>query len=177
MENDLQKSSGDVDRANSAVRRLETENAEVRAEMEASKLSAAESVATCQEITKREKKCLNRVQDFEKQESRLQDEIYEEKNKIAQLQQELSLIRDLQKEMEVRAHLNVSNLKLFVDHSNTLNVFSSFGLTHPEHGARMLKTLFRVSSISPNSVKEFEKFAVKLIVHYITLNYLVFSSC
>jgi len=177
MENDLQKASGDVDQANLAVRRLETENAEVRAEMEASKLSAAESVATCQEIAKREKKCLKRVQDFEKQESRLQDEICEEKQKIAQLQQELSLIRDLQKEMEVRAHLNVSNLKLFVDHSNILNMFSSFGLTHPEHGVRMLKTLFRVSSISPNSVKEFENFAVKLIVHYITLNCLVFSSC
>ena len=66
MENDLQKASGDVDQANLAVRRLETENAEVRAEMEASKLSAAESVATCQEITKREKKCLKRVQALEK---------------------------------------------------------------------------------------------------------------
>lgn len=102
MENDLRKASGDVDRANSAVRRLETENAEVRAEMEASKLSAAESVATCQEIAKREKKCLKRVQALEKQESRLQDEICEEKQKIAQLQKELSLIRDLQKEMEAK---------------------------------------------------------------------------
>ena len=71
MENDLQKASGDVDQANLAVRRLETENAEVRAEMEASKLSAAESVATCQEIAKREKKCLKRVQALDKQDSRL----------------------------------------------------------------------------------------------------------
>lgn len=102
MENDLRKASGQVDRANSAVRKLETENAEVRAEMEASKLSAAESVATCHEIAKREKKCLKRVQTWEKQESKLRDEICDEKQKIAQLQKELSLIRDLQKEMETK---------------------------------------------------------------------------
>ncbi|KAK1394187.1 hypothetical protein POM88_013243 [Heracleum sosnowskyi] len=44
MENALRKASGQMDRANAAVRRLETENADIRAEMEASKLSASESV-------------------------------------------------------------------------------------------------------------------------------------
>ncbi|KAJ6394120.1 hypothetical protein OIU77_023366 [Salix suchowensis] len=61
MENALRKASGQVDRANAAVRRLETENAEIRAEMEASKLSASESVTTCLEVAKREKKCLKRL--------------------------------------------------------------------------------------------------------------------
>jgi len=102
MENNLRKASGEVDQANSAIKKLETENAEVRAEMEASKLSAAESGATCQEIAKKEKRCLKRVQAWEKQESKFQDEICEEKQKVAQLQQELSLIRDVQKEMEAK---------------------------------------------------------------------------
>eukprot|EP01018_Ginkgo_biloba_P032344 Gb_11133 [translate_table: standard] len=102
MENALRKASGQVDRANAAVRRLETENAEVRAEMEASKLSAAESVATCQEVAKREKKCLKRTQAWEKQRSKLQEEISEEKQKITQLQQQLSLIRDMQQETEAK---------------------------------------------------------------------------
>jgi chromosome segregation ATPase len=50
MESALKKSSGQVDPANAAVQRLENENAEVRAEMEAAKLNLAESIAICQEI-------------------------------------------------------------------------------------------------------------------------------
>nr|GME00030.1 MND1-interacting protein 1-like [Ipomoea batatas] len=49
MENALRKASGEVDRANSAVKKLETENAEIRAEMEACKLSASESATTFME--------------------------------------------------------------------------------------------------------------------------------
>ncbi|GAB2209587.1 hypothetical protein Droror1_Dr00026805, partial [Drosera rotundifolia] len=41
-----------------AVRQLEVENAEIRAEMEASKLSASESVTTCFEVGKRERSVL-----------------------------------------------------------------------------------------------------------------------
>ncbi|KAH9303475.1 hypothetical protein KI387_015058, partial [Taxus chinensis] len=100
MENALRKVSSQVDRANAAVKRLETENAEVKAEMEASKLSAAESVATCQEVEKREKKSLRRAQTWEKQKSKLQDEINEVKQRTAQIQQQLSLIRDMQQETE-----------------------------------------------------------------------------
>ncbi|KAK1390389.1 hypothetical protein POM88_018567 [Heracleum sosnowskyi] len=52
MENALRKASGQMDRANAVVRRLETENADIRAEMEASKLSVSESVNTCLEVFK-----------------------------------------------------------------------------------------------------------------------------
>lgn len=105
MENALRKASGQVDRANAAVRRLETENAEIRAEMEASKLSAAESVATCLEIAKREKKYLKRLLAWEKQKSRLQEEIAEEKEKISELLQSLTRIKQEQKESEVMLSL------------------------------------------------------------------------
>lgn len=50
MENALKKVSEQVDRANAVVRQLEAENpenAEMRAEIEASKLSASESATTC----------------------------------------------------------------------------------------------------------------------------------
>ncbi|XP_068650126.1 MND1-interacting protein 1-like isoform X2 [Aristolochia californica] len=102
MENALRKASGQVDRANAAVRRLETENAEIRAEMEASKLSASESVTTCLEVAKREKKCLKRLLAWEKQKIKLQEEVSEEKEKITQLQHQLVLIKDAQKETEVK---------------------------------------------------------------------------
>lgn len=105
MENALRKASGQVDRANAAVRRLETENAEIRAEMEASKLSAAESVTTCLEVAKREKKCLKRLLAWEKQKTKLQAEIAEEKEKIKELQLILARIQQDQKETEVRLTL------------------------------------------------------------------------
>lgn len=101
MENALRKASGQVDRANAAVRRLETENAELRAEKEASKLSASESVTTCLEVAKREKKCLKKLLAWEKQKSKLQEEIEDEKEKIKELQQQLVRIKQAQKEFEV----------------------------------------------------------------------------
>lgn len=101
MEDALRKASGQVDRANAVVRRLETENAEIRAEMEASKLSASESVASCLEVAKREKKCLKRLLAWEKQKTKLQEEIAEEKWKISQLQQELVQLGQDTKEVEV----------------------------------------------------------------------------
>ncbi|XP_024169957.1 MND1-interacting protein 1 [Rosa chinensis] len=102
MENALRKASGQVDRANAAVRRLENENAEIRAEMEASKLSASESVNTCLEVAKREKKCLKRLLAWEKQKGKLQEEIGEEKQKISEWQQQLARIKQDQKEAEVK---------------------------------------------------------------------------
>ncbi|KAE8661872.1 MND1-interacting protein 1 [Hibiscus syriacus] len=100
MENALRKASGQVDRANAAVRRLETENAEIRAEMEASKLSASESVTTFLEVAKREKKCLKKLLTWEKQKAKLQELIADEKEKIKDLQQCLARAEKDQKETE-----------------------------------------------------------------------------
>ncbi|KAI3710513.1 hypothetical protein L2E82_40296 [Cichorium intybus] len=100
MESALRKASGQVDRANAAVRRLETENAEIRAEMEASKLSASESVNTCLEVARREKKYLKRLLAWEKQRAKLQDDIGVEKRKIAELQEEMVQVEAAKKMAE-----------------------------------------------------------------------------
>ncbi|XP_038725729.1 MND1-interacting protein 1-like [Tripterygium wilfordii] len=100
MENALRKASSQVDRANAAVRRLETENAEIRAEMEASKLSESESITTRLEVEKREKKCQKRLMAWDKQKSKLQDEITDEKEKIKELQRCLAMVERAQKESE-----------------------------------------------------------------------------
>ncbi|KAL9326801.1 hypothetical protein ACSQ67_007446 [Phaseolus vulgaris] len=102
MENALRKASGQLDLANAAVRRLETENAEMKAEMEASKLSASESVTACLEVAKREKKCLKKLLAWEKQKAKLQQEISGEKQKISETQEMLVQIRQYQKEAEVK---------------------------------------------------------------------------
>ncbi|KAF5729689.1 MND1-interacting protein 1-like [Tripterygium wilfordii] len=100
MENALRKASGQVDRANAAVRQLETENAEIRAEMEASKLSESESVTTRLEVEKREKKSQKRLMAWDKQKSKLQDEIADEIDKIKELQRCLTMVERAQKEYE-----------------------------------------------------------------------------
>ncbi|RWW33767.1 hypothetical protein GW17_00001510 [Ensete ventricosum] len=101
MENALKKVSGQVDRANAVVRQLETENAEIRAEIEASKLSASESERTCTEVARREKKCLKKLVAWEKQRVKMLGEISSEKKKIMQMQQQLDEVRAATKEYEV----------------------------------------------------------------------------
>ncbi|KAG6526389.1 MND1-interacting protein 1-like [Zingiber officinale] len=102
MEGALKKVSGQVDRSNAVVRRLETENAEMRAEIEASKLSASESVRTCAEVSRREKKYLKKLMAWEKQREKMQKEIAEEKKKIKQMQKKFDEARDATKEYEVK---------------------------------------------------------------------------
>lgn len=102
MENALCKASGQVERANAAVRRLEAENAALRREMEAAKLHAAESAASCQEVSKREKKTLMKFQSWEKQKSMFQEELAAERRMLSQLQQELEQAKDLHSQLEAR---------------------------------------------------------------------------
>ncbi|RQO96175.1 hypothetical protein POPTR_010G027900v4 [Populus trichocarpa] len=102
MENALCKASGKVERANSAVRRLEVENAVLRQEMETAKLRAAESAASCQEVSKREKKTLMKFQSWEKQKTLLQEEFATERRKFLELLQDLERAKQIQEQHEAR---------------------------------------------------------------------------
>lgn len=101
MENALCKASGQVERANSAVRRLKVENSNLRHEMEAANLRAAESAASCEEVSKREKKTLMQFQSWEKLKSLIQEELIAEKRKFTQLQQDLQVAKQQQDQLEV----------------------------------------------------------------------------
>ncbi|GAV63356.1 zf-C3HC4_3 domain-containing protein [Cephalotus follicularis] len=102
MENALCKASGQVDRANAAVRKLEMENAALRREMGAARVRAAETAASCQEVSKREKNTLVKFQSWEKQKTMFQEEFATEKRKVAQLLQELEQAKVLQEQFEAR---------------------------------------------------------------------------
>ncbi|XP_057547473.1 putative E3 ubiquitin-protein ligase RF298 [Amaranthus tricolor] len=102
MENALGKAGGQVDRANAAVRRLEMENAALRQEMVAAKLCAAESAASCQEVSMREKKTLMKFQSWEKQKSLFLEELAAEKRKLSQLEQEFEQAKDFYSQLEGR---------------------------------------------------------------------------
>ncbi|KAK2447698.1 hypothetical protein QL285_007030 [Trifolium repens] len=85
MENALGKAGGQVERANTAVRKLEMENAALRKEMEAAKLRAAQSATNFQEASKREKMTQMKFQSWENQKSQLQEELNTEKIKLTQI--------------------------------------------------------------------------------------------
>ncbi|GAB2266386.1 hypothetical protein Dimus_001395 [Dionaea muscipula] len=110
MENALSKASGQVERANDAVWRLEVENLALRQEMEAAKLRAAESAASCQEVSKREKKMLTKFRSWERQKILFLEELAVERRKLAQLQLELEQAQNVQLQSEsCVAHLSALN--------------------------------------------------------------------
>ncbi|CAN0898564.1 Putative E3 ubiquitin-protein ligase RF298 [Linum grandiflorum] len=102
MENALRKASEQVERARSTVRRLEVENAALRLEMEAAKLHAAESATSCQDVSKREKKTLIKLQSQEKQKGLLQEELGTEKRKVSILLHDLEVAKQKQEQQEGR---------------------------------------------------------------------------
>ncbi|KAI5070967.1 hypothetical protein GOP47_0013218 [Adiantum capillus-veneris] len=102
METSLGKALSQVERANTTAGRLESENAQVRKEMEAAKLTAAESVYVCQEATKREKKSIKKAQGWEKQKVKLQEELIEGKRNLSNLLEQLAQARERLQQAEVR---------------------------------------------------------------------------
>ncbi|KAL6517224.1 hypothetical protein OROHE_017930 [Orobanche hederae] len=102
MENALRKASGQVERANGAVRRLEVENVTLRREMESAKLRAAESAASCQEVSRREKKTLTKFRSWEKQKIVFQEELSAEKSKLGRIQQKLQHAKDVCHQVEAK---------------------------------------------------------------------------
>lgn len=102
LEYELKKKSGQLDRSNASVQKLEMENAEIRAEMEAAKLSASETERQCQILLKKEKKDSKKLELWERQKAKLQEEIAECKAKIAQADKELAGVNKSIRNMEVK---------------------------------------------------------------------------
>nr|XP_043607454.1 putative E3 ubiquitin-protein ligase RF298 isoform X4 [Erigeron canadensis] len=101
IEKALLKASSQVGRADGTVCRLKKENANLRLEMEAAHLQAAQSAASCVEVSEREKHTLMQLQLGEKQKSTLQEELIAEKRKLGQLQEDLKRAKERRDELEV----------------------------------------------------------------------------
>ncbi|XP_077232337.1 RING/U-box superfamily protein [Tasmannia lanceolata] len=102
MENALCKAGGQVERANATLRRREVENSELRHEMEAAKLWAEKSAASCEEVSTREKTTLKKFQSWEMQKALLQEEHVTEKRKLSQLQKQLEQAKESHDQREAR---------------------------------------------------------------------------
>ncbi|KAI3667129.1 hypothetical protein L6452_42177 [Arctium lappa] len=104
------------------------ENVEIRAEMEASKLSASASVTMCLEVARTEKKYLKRLLAWEKQWAKLQEDITVGKQKIIEFQEELLQAEAAKKTaesfylfqecMELRRSLVYAQVRLHMDEVN-----------------------------------------------------------
>ncbi|KAJ3704416.1 hypothetical protein LUZ61_008121 [Rhynchospora tenuis] len=86
MEGAIAKAAGQVEKANAAARRLELENAHLRLEMEAAKMQAAVSAATCRELSKNEMKSLKKFETWETERAMMKDQVLVEKDKVSHLQ-------------------------------------------------------------------------------------------
>ncbi|KAK3035467.1 hypothetical protein RJ639_034437 [Escallonia herrerae] len=92
-----------------AVRRLKNQNSDIRANVEAYKLSASEYNRLLREVEKREKKSLKKVMTLEKECRQLQEQIDEQREKNLQLNHELLRLNNGQEEAEVR-HFDFQSL-------------------------------------------------------------------
>uniref|UniRef100_A0A1D1YYQ8 Putative E3 ubiquitin-protein ligase RF298 n=1 Tax=Anthurium amnicola TaxID=1678845 RepID=A0A1D1YYQ8_9ARAE len=102
IEIDMAKASEQVDKSNTSVRTLEIDNAKLRYDMQAAKMQAAESAASCQEVSRREVKTLKKFQSWDKQKALLQEELLNEKRKLSQLQQQVMQAKEHQDQLEAR---------------------------------------------------------------------------
>lgn len=101
LEDALRKAGCQADLAKAAIKKLEVENAVIRAEVEAFKLRASESNKMCLEVVRREKKYLKKILALEKQNKKYLEEIEEEKSQSLHLQQKLVDLKNAQEEIEV----------------------------------------------------------------------------
>ncbi|KAK3034286.1 hypothetical protein RJ639_034090 [Escallonia herrerae] len=97
----VRQANSQLNHVTEAVRRLKNQNSDIRANVEAYKLSASESNRLLHEAEKREKKSLKKVMTLEEC-RQLQKQIDEQREKNLQLNHELLWLNKAQEEAEVR---------------------------------------------------------------------------
>ncbi|KAL0429385.1 UNVERIFIED_CONTAM: MND1-interacting protein 1 [Sesamum radiatum] len=101
-EQSLRKVNLEVTFMSETVRRLETKNSQMRADIEALKLNASESNREMKEVLTRERRCMKKLADFGKQTSIFRSQCEEEKQRLQQLELELLQVEKEAVEAEVR---------------------------------------------------------------------------
>ncbi|CAA6663495.1 unnamed protein product [Spirodela intermedia] len=94
LENALIKAGHQVNRTNASVQKLRGENVKLRYDVEAAKLHAAESAASCQQVSNREVKRNKQFQSWDRERASLQGEFLAEKHKLTQVQQQVTRAKE-----------------------------------------------------------------------------------
>ncbi|KAJ7950681.1 MND1-interacting protein 1-like [Quillaja saponaria] len=101
LESSLRNVACQTDAKNATVRRLQHYNAEIRSDVEAFKLRAADSENKCSEVGRKEKKILMRITTLEKQNQQFQEEIEKEKKNFQENHQKLIDLRKYQEAIKL----------------------------------------------------------------------------
>jgi hypothetical protein len=101
MEAAIAKAAGQVEKANAAARRLETDNAQLRLEMEAAKMQATVSAATCRELSKNEMNSLKKFENWESERAVMKEQLVVEKDKTSHLQHLLHQLKQHLHQLQV----------------------------------------------------------------------------
>lgn len=101
MEFALNNATGQVEKSNSTIHKLEVEHSVLKQMMEAAKLRAAETAASCGEALEREQKALKNAQSWEGQKILLREELTAEKQKVVEMKQEISKAQNRLNQTEV----------------------------------------------------------------------------
>ncbi|EFJ31603.1 hypothetical protein SELMODRAFT_408316 [Selaginella moellendorffii] len=103
LESSFQKLTSQLDQAKVGFQKVEAVNAELRAELEATKLSASESFESSVKASKQERKLLKTAQNWEKQRAKLQEELSTERRKLSKLQEQMAQTKEIQHQAEDRS--------------------------------------------------------------------------
>ncbi|XP_020551605.1 MND1-interacting protein 1 isoform X2 [Sesamum indicum] len=101
-EQSLRKVNLEVSFMTETVRRLETKNSQIRADIQALKLNASESNREMKEVLTRERRCMKKLADFGKQTSIFRSQCEEEKQRLLQLELELLEVEKEAAEAEMK---------------------------------------------------------------------------
>lgn len=135
-EQSLRKVNSEAKFLTDTVRSLETKNAQMRADIQAIKLNASESEKDLREVLKRERRCMKKLADVEKQTSIFQSQFEEEKQRVLQLEVELLQAEKEADEAEVRHSTEFDLVLIYVNADYLLIIlhlwinFSSLGQFH-----------------------------------------------
>ncbi|KAL3833000.1 hypothetical protein ACJIZ3_007736 [Penstemon smallii] len=102
MEQSLQSVKHKAYLADKTVKRLETKNAQIRADMEGYKLSVSESERELKDLLKRERRLLKKCTEKERQRSGLKAQCEEDKQRMKHLQHELLRVEKEAEETEMK---------------------------------------------------------------------------
>ncbi|XP_021681375.2 putative E3 ubiquitin-protein ligase RF298 [Hevea brasiliensis] len=102
MELALINATGQIEMANSTIRKLEVENSLLKDELDIAKLQAVESAVNCEAALEREHKALKNAQSWKGQKSLLLEELETHKQKVVKLQQDIGKAEKIKNQIEAR---------------------------------------------------------------------------
>ncbi|TVU17900.1 hypothetical protein EJB05_33961 [Eragrostis curvula] len=103
MESAISRANAQLEKADASARRRDTENAQLRIQLEAAKLHAAESTTKFEELSRKDEKTLKRSQYWESERAVLQDELVAEKNKLSRVLQQLQHAKEKKDQLQARS--------------------------------------------------------------------------